>query len=211
MQLQLIKHIGCLIYWLEPLHNHVQWGHKQMRNWRQSGMRWSETSNNCNHQHHCCNHAIRGLHTLSHHFLTAHLGGEAPISHLGDLKLREMKLLVQATQPATDKRGFKPSLPNHRVQFSLVAQSCLTLGDPMDCSMPGFPVHHQLLELAQTHVPRAGDAIQHSLFIPSSSCLYSFPAWGSFPVSQFFTSGGQSIRVSASASVLSMNIRDDFL
>ena len=77
MQLQLIKHIGCWIYWLEPLHNHVQWGHKQMRNWRQSGMRWSETSNNCNHQHHCCNHVIRGLHTLSHHFLTAHLGGEA--------------------------------------------------------------------------------------------------------------------------------------
>ena len=38
------------------------------------------------------------------------------------------------------------------VQFSSVAQSCLTLWDPMDCSMPGFPVRHQLLELAQTHV-----------------------------------------------------------
>ena len=37
-------------------------------------------------------------------------------------------------------------------QFSSVAQSCLTLCDPMDCSMPGFPVHHQLLELPQTHV-----------------------------------------------------------
>ena len=37
-------------------------------------------------------------------------------------------------------------------QFSSVAQSCLTLCDSMDCSMPGFPVHHQLLELAQTHV-----------------------------------------------------------
>ena len=48
------------------------------------------------------------------------------------------------------------------VQFSSVAQLCLTLCDPMDCSMPGFPVHHQLPALAQTHVPRAGDAIQPS-------------------------------------------------
>ena len=38
------------------------------------------------------------------------------------------------------------------IQFSSVAQLCLTLCNPMDCSMPGFPVHHQLLELAQTHV-----------------------------------------------------------
>ena len=40
------------------------------------------------------------------------------------------------------------------------AQSCLTVCNPMDCSMPGFPVHHQLLELAQTHVHQVGDAIQ---------------------------------------------------
>ena len=45
-------------------------------------------------------------------------------------------------------------------QFS--AQSCSILCDPMDCSMPGFPVHHQLLELAQTHVHWVGDAIQPS-------------------------------------------------
>ena len=44
------------------------------------------------------------------------------------------------------------SLISLSVQFSLVAQSCPTLCDPMDCSTPGFPVHHQLLELAQTHV-----------------------------------------------------------
>ena len=43
------------------------------------------------------------------------------------------------------------------VQFSLVAQSCLTLCDPVDCSTPGFPVHHQLPELAQTHVHQVGD------------------------------------------------------
>ena len=45
------------------------------------------------------------------------------------------------------------------VELNVVVQSCLTLCDPMDCSMPGFPVHHQLPESAQTHVPRVGDAI----------------------------------------------------
>ena len=54
--------------------------------------------------------------------------------------------------------------PLHRgsVQFSSVAQSCPTLCDPMDCRTPGFPVHHQLLELAQTLVRWAYDAIQSS-------------------------------------------------
>ena len=42
---------------------------------------------------------------------------------------------------------------NSIILFSSVAQSCPTLCDPTDCSMPGFPVHHQLLELTQTHVP----------------------------------------------------------
>jgi len=55
------------------------------------------------------------------------------------------------------------------VQFHSVTQSCLTLCDPMDCSTPGLPVHHQLLELPQTHVHRVSDAIQssHSLSFPS--------------------------------------------
>ena len=48
------------------------------------------------------------------------------------------------------------------VQFSSVAQSYLTLCSPKDCSTPGFPVHHQLPELAQTHVHRVGDAIKPS-------------------------------------------------
>ena len=54
-------------------------------------------------------------------------------------------------------------------QFSLVTQSCPTLCDPMDCSTPGLPVHHQLLELTQTHVHRVGDAVQpsHPLSFPS--------------------------------------------
>ena len=55
------------------------------------------------------------------------------------------------------------------VQFSSVAQSCLTLCDPMDCSTPGFPFHHQFLEPAQTHVHRVGGRIQpsHPLSSPS--------------------------------------------
>ena len=53
--------------------------------------------------------------------------------------------------------------------FSSVAQSCPTLCDPMDCSMQGLAVHHQLPEPTQTHVHRVGDAIQpsHSLSSPS--------------------------------------------
>ena len=47
-------------------------------------------------------------------------------------------------------------------QFSSVAQSCLTLCDPMNCSTPGLPVHHQLVEFTQTHVHRVSDAIQPS-------------------------------------------------
>ena len=81
-------------------------------------------------------------------------------------------------------------------QFSSVTQSCLTLCDPVDCSMPGFPVHYQLPELAQTHVHQIGDAVEPShpsSFIPFSSCLQSSPALGSFPMSQFFKSDGQSI------------------
>ena len=90
-----------------------------------------------------------------------------------------------------------------------VAQLCQTLCDPMDCSTPGFPVLHHLPELDQTHVHWVGDVIQpsHSV-IPFSSCLQSFPASGSFPLSRFFVSGSQSIE--ASASVLPVNIQDWF-
>ena len=48
-------------------------------------------------------------------------------------------------------------------QFSSVAQLCLAICNPMDCNTPGFPVHHQLPELAQTHVHRVNDAIEPSL------------------------------------------------
>ena len=95
--------------------------------------------------------------------------------------------------------------------FSSVSQAYLTLCNPMDCSMPGLPVHHQLPEFTQTHVHRVGDAIQpfHPLSSPSPPPSI-FPSIRVFPMSQFFTSGGQSSGVSASASVLPMNIQDWF-
>ena len=71
----------------------------------------------------------------------------------------------------------------------------------MDCSPPGFPVHHQLLELTQTHVHRVGDAIEpfHPLLFPSPPAFNLSQHQSLFQMSQFFTSGGQGIGVSASA------------
>ena len=70
----------------------------------------------------------------------------------------------------------KPLITFSSVQFSPVAQLCPTCCDPMDCNTPGLPVHHQLLELAQTHVCRARDAIQpsHPLSSPSSPAFNLF-------------------------------------
>ena len=104
---------------------------------------------------------------------------------LGDweigLLIREMEAKMS---PARDP--FKPGLPAHTwvcrgglcynpcsVQFSSVAQSCLTLHDLMDCSTPGLPVHYQLPEFTQTHVYWVSDAIQpsHPLSSPSPPAL----------------------------------------
>ena len=91
---------------------------------------------------------------------------------------------------------------------SSVAQSCLTLCDPMDCSTPGFPVYHQLLELPQI---RINDAIQPSHPLSSPSPAFSLSQHlGLFKWVQFSVSGGPRIGVSASASVLPVNIQDWF-
>ena len=117
--------------------------------------------------------------------------------------------------------GLKQMLDKWRAEatpFSSVARLYPTLWDPMDCSTPGFPVHHQTPRSCTNSCPSSQwcyPAISSSV-IPFSSCLQSFPAsgyfpaLGYFPVSQFFTSSGQSIGVSASASVLPMNIQDWF-
>ena len=89
---------------------------------------------------------------------------------------------------------------------SLVTQSCPTICDPINCSKPGLPVHHQLPKFTQTHVHRVSDAIQ-----PSHPLSSPFPPapntsqYQSIPMSQLFTWGGQSIGVSALASVFQMN------
>ena len=98
----------------------------------------------------------------------------------------------------------------HTYMFSSVTQSCPTLRNPMNCSTWGLPVHHQHPEFTQIHVHWVGDAIQpsHPPSSPFSSCPQSFAASGSFQMSQLITSGGQSIGVSASTSVLLMNTQD---
>ena len=94
----------------------------------------------------------------------------------------------------------------------LIAKSCSTLCDLMKCSMPGFSVLYYLPKIVQTHAHCVNDAIQpvHPPLSPSPLAPQSFPASGSFPMSQLWASGGQSNGVSASASVLPMNIQNWF-
>ena len=77
---------------------------------------------------------------------------------------------------------FRNRITFSSVQFSSVAQSCPTLCDPMNCSTPGLPVHHQLPEFTQTHVHRVGDAIQpsHPLSSPSPPAPNPFQHQGLF-------------------------------
>ena len=100
-----------------------------------------------------------------------------------------------------------------RCPFSSIQLSHVCLCDPMDCSMPGLPVHHQLPEFTQTCVHWVSDAIQpsHPLLSSSPPTFSLSQHQGIFQwVSQFFTSGGQSTGVSASASVLPKNTQDWF-
>ena len=95
---------------------------------------------------------------------------------------------------------------------SSVAQLCSALWDPMNHSTPGLPVHQQPLESTQTHVHPVSDAIlpSHPLSSPFPSAPKPSQHLGSFPMTQLFAWGGQSIGVSALASVLPMNIQDWF-
>ena len=93
--------------------------------------------------------------------------------------------------------------------FCWAAKPCLTLCDPMDCSIPGTLVLPILCSGLCPLSPWCYPTISSSAGF-FSSCLRSFPAPGSFPMSQLFESGNQSIRISASATVLPMNIQDWF-
>ena len=106
---------------------------------------------------------------------------------------------------------FLSCIVSYIIQFSSVAQLCPTFCDPMDHSTPGFPVNQQLQELAETYVHGFGHAIQlsHPLLSPSPTA-FTISQHQNFRMNQFFKSGGQSIGVSASVSVLPMNIQDRF-
>ena len=117
------------------------------------------------------------------------------------IKQREHLLLSQVLLRA----------PGQAIKFSSVTQSCLTLCHPMDYTCqasPSISNSQRLLKLMSIELmmPSNHLILCHSLLLPPSI----FPASGSFQMSQFFVSGGQSIGVSASASVLSMNIQDWF-
>ena len=101
-------------------------------------------------------------------------------------------------------------VPN-KIQFSSVTQSCLTLWPHglqharLPCPSPTPGVYSNSCPLNQWSHPTVSASI-----VPFSSCLHSLPASGSFPMSQFFPSGGQSIGVSASTSIFPMNFQDWF-
>ena len=92
-----------------------------------------------------------------------------------------------------------------------VTKSSLTLCDPVNCSIPCFPVLHYLPEFAQTHAHRVDDANQSFNPLCPLLLLSIFPSMRSFPISHFFPSDGQSIGALASAWALPMNIQDWFL
>ena len=113
-----------------------------------------------------------------------------------------LKSLLEQTDPRWDFQ---------RTFSSVQSLSHVRLCYPMNCSMPGFPIYHQLFELAQTHVHRVSGAIEPShpllsLLLPPSI----FPSIRIFLNESVLQSDGQSIGVSASASVLPMNIQDCF-
>ena len=96
--------------------------------------------------------------------------------------------------------------------LSEVTQSYPILWDPMDCNMPGFPVHHQLPKLVQAYVHWVGDSIQpsHPLLSPSHPAFNLSQHQGLFQWVNYLHQVAQSTEVSASASVLPMNILDWF-
>ena len=122
----------------------------------------SSTGNHCSQsQLGLCQVGIRNQGHLNNGFKIT----PAPTS----LKKRFAKPLGSKNQMTRGELGSAMPFSVLSVQFSAVAQSCPTLCDPMNHSMPGFPVHHQLPEFTQTHVHRVSDAIQpsHPLSSPS--------------------------------------------
>ena len=132
---------------------------------------------------------------------------ETRIQSLGqkDPLEEEMATILAGKIPCTEEPGELQSC------YCSVTQSCPTLCDPVYCCTPdilSFTTSWSFSNscpLSRWHHPSISSSV-----VPFSSSLQSFPASGSFPVRRFFASGGQSIRASASFSVLPMNIQDWF-
>ena len=109
------------------------------------------------------------------------------------------------------KTKLKPDLKDS-ISIISITRLCPILWDPMNCSTPDLPVHHQLPESTQTHGHWVGDANQpaHPLLSPSPPALNLSQHQGLFQMSQLFASGGQNIGVSPSISVLPKNTQDWF-
>ena len=139
--------------------------------------------------------------------LTSSLG---PLPGLRDYGPFFQLLRTSRLFPPSGSSSYCPSAQTALLNSSLQSRHpAVSDSATVNRSTPGLPVHHQLPEFPQTHVHRVGDAVQppHALcplLLPPSI----FPSIRSFQMSQFFASGGQSIGVSASASVLPMNIQD---
>ena len=122
------------------------------------------------------------------HKLESRLLGE--ISITSDMQMtpplwQELKSLLMKVKEESEKAGLKfniqkakimASCPIRSDQIRSVAQSCPTLCNPMNRSMPGLPVHHQLLEFTETHIHRVSNAIQPSHPLTSSSPLAPNPS-----------------------------------
>ena len=118
---------------------------------------------------------------------------------------------VSRASPESFKNGLFQVGHLTKCLFSSVIQSCPTLYDPIDCSMPGFPVHHQLPGLAQTRVHQVGDAIEPTQPRSSSSPpAFNLSSIRVFSNESVLSIGGQSTAASASVSVLPVNIQDWF-
>ena len=110
----------------------------------------------------CCWPIPVPVHRFNHHFFKY-----LPVV------LNSSSSLIEPHSNPNKYYTWMPDITVYSIQFSWFAQSCPTLCNPMDYSMPGFPVHHQLTELAQIHVHRVSDAIQpsHPLSSPSPSAF----------------------------------------
>ena len=127
------------------------------------------------------------------------------------IESEELKSLLMKVKEESEKVGLMLNIQKGKIMvsgpFSSVTQSCpMTLCDPLDCSTPGLPVHHHSQSLLKLISIELVITSNHLILCHPLVLLPSIvPAFGTFQMSQFFKTGGQSTGVSASTSVLPMN------